>query len=129
MTTTSTNKFPEIDYSQFAYASMCDIVIQAIIIHFGTEKDVLMGVKNKYKTQDVFYKQTCFYLVSKNTEMSIPDIARYFGTSNSNARHGINSIENQKAIYSKTLVHLQNLQKIIDNFTNQKQQWLTHNNN
>jgi chromosomal replication initiation ATPase DnaA len=125
----STNKFPEINYQQFATKSMCDIVVEAVIIYFGTDKAVLMGQQRKKKTEEVFFKYACFYLVKKNTEMSFQDIADTFGISNSNTRHGINSIENQMAIYSRIVAHIQNLQQIIDNFTTQKQRWLTHNNN
>lgn len=69
-------------------------------------------------------RRICFYLISKNTELSHGQIAQEFNQDRSQATRGLDIITAHKNIYTPTLHQIRDIVENCNKFTPKQFQWL-----
>ena len=96
-----------------------DIIIVSTCGYFNIER-ALIKMPGKNCTN---VRRICFYLISKNTELSHGQIAECFNMDRSQATRGLDLIAAHRNIYAPTLHQLKDIAEMCNKFEPKNYEW------
>ncbi len=96
-----------------------NVIINCACEYFSIDKSNITMPGKLYTN----IRRLCFFIISKNTELSHGQIAEMFNKDRSQATRGLDIIDAHKNIYTPTLHQLKDIIKMCNNFENKQFEW------
>lgn len=90
-----------------------EAIIDAACQYFSISRDELM--RPSCCPDDVYRRRLCFFLIKKETGMSLRRIGSMFGMTGENVRVSVDTIDSTKDVYTWVKRDLSNIQNLTNN--------------
>lgn len=97
-----------------------DVIINCTCSYFSIDPAILYmpGRSNSV------VRRICFYLISKNTDLTTPQIAKMLGRNRSQASRGIEIIKVQSGFYASLMHQIKDVAEMCNKFEPKQFEWL-----
>jgi len=97
-----------------------DTIINSTCTYFGIDRSIIAMPGRQFTK----IRRICFFLISKNTDISVPQIAQLFNKDRSEATRGIDLITAHNNIYASFTHQIRDIVEICNKFTPKQYEWL-----